>query len=121
MGSVVTMRLSESAQTVLDTNGYGVARLTCPPAQRWRVTSVSIQVNPVPGGSGFVPSATLYRGDPSPVGRLDGTDAGANNTSDVAFTLVQGESVSIEWQSGDPGAVAFFTLTGERDTRHALS
>lgn len=112
-----TMRLSESGTTVLDSDGYGVARLTCPPGQRWRVTSVSIQVNPTPDGSGLIPSATLYRGDPSPSARLDGTDAGANNTSDLAFTLVQGESVSIEWTAGDPGATAFFTINGERDTR----
>lgn len=114
------MRLSESGQTILDSSGYGVARLTCPPGQRWRVTSVSIQVNPAPGGAGLVPAATLYRGDPSAAGRLDGTDSGANNTSDVAFSLTQGESVSIEWRDGDPDCLAFFTVNGERDMWNAF-
>lgn len=112
-----TMRLSESGSTILDADGAGVARLTCPPGQRWRVTSVSIQCNAVVDGAGRIPSATLYRGDPSAAGRLDGTDAGANNTSDLAFSLVQGETVSIEWVGGDAGAAAFFTINGERDMR----
>lgn len=108
--------LSESASVTLDNGGRAVARLGPRPHEQWEVTSVSITVSDDPNGGQLIPSATLYLGEPGGA-RLDGTDSGNNDTTDVRFTLRQGQTASVLWTDGNPGTVAIVNVYGTKVIR----
>lgn len=108
---------SESCPVILDGAGHGVARLSPRPHSVWFVRSVNVYCATPLGDSSLIPTATLYIGDAAPSNRLDATSNGANDTTDIAFTLQQGQQVTVEWAGGDPGATAIMTVYGEKVIR----
>lgn len=104
--------LNTSASAVADLEGY--ALIVVGPnvmGTSWRVTSTSVQSD-----GARSPIVAVYRGAPSPTSFLEGTANGSSDTSDSAFSLRLGDTLSFEFKNADAGSNCFVNLTGTVDT-----
>lgn len=99
-----------------DSDGYGLARVTCPAGSTWHITKYTVQVIGWELGDAQ-PQCNVYMGSVSPGSLIEGTDSGQKDTSDsVDELLVGGESLVAEWVGAEPGAYVVLRVVGERQT-----
>ena len=96
-----------SGTVVLDANGYGTCVLS-PQGLLFVVGHLTVSTST----SGLIPVANVYHGDVSQSNLVEGTFVGSSDASDTTHELQPGESLTVEWVGGDPGAVAFARATG---------
>ncbi len=103
------LRVSGSAPT--DAAGRASVQLgPVPPWQVWTIDRVALSATM---GD---PEARLYRGAPVPANLLGGTYSGALDTYDpgTPLTLMEGQSLLVEWTRGTPGAICTALATGSK-------
>jgi len=94
-------------QTVLDSSGYGSATIS-PSGSDVNVTLTSVSTDTAVKE----PVAKTYLNVVGSSGFLEGTYSGSSDSSDTAFTIGQGESLTCVWTGGDAGANATIRITG---------
>ncbi len=100
-----------TASAPVDASGVAVVQLGPVPAwERWEAASVAV------AASGGQPEARLYRGAPGVANLLGGTFSGNRDTYDPAqpVSLLEGQSLVIEWTRATPGTVVSATAMGVR-------
>ena len=106
-------RINESANVVLNAQGYGVARLGPGRAGLvWRITQAAVSINSAAITN--VPQVRLYLGEPSPGNELTSSYNGARNATELDVILNSGQYLTAEWSLGDAGAPATLSLYGSR-------
>lgn len=106
--------MDESAETVLDANGYGIARIGPGRAgARWLVTNIAVSCStPVPV---LVPQVRIYKGYNTGGKAITSSYQGALNDADgLALRMHSGEVLTAEWQGGTPGDRYTLSLYGRR-------
>lgn len=110
------LSLGVSASVVLDVNGNG--SVTIGPsmsAERWEVQSVVVKIpNAI-----LIPQATIYNGPIADSNKVAFTYVGSGDSASGgnSVNLGSGQFMSVQWESGDSGAVATATLQGNRFLR----
>jgi hypothetical protein len=103
-------RLDTSSAVTLNGSGNGSVTLqNGKPFQTLKVKKVSVSVTT----DVLQPVAKVYLGSVSPGNLLDGTETGANDSSDIDATLMPGEYLTVEWTGGDSGAIATASFYGD--------
>lgn len=102
--------LSKQATGVANAAGVGTAAIgPTLYGDRWDVTTAMVQ-NTTPVTSANSPQAVLTAaGVPQA-----GTYSGAQDSTDLAATLRQGQTVSVTWTGCDPGTLCTLTVYGTR-------
>jgi hypothetical protein len=94
--------------TTLDANGAGQVVLATPSGVDWMITHKELKV----ATNTKEPTATLYRGSPSPAGFLEGSYTGSHDTSSAHHLFRSGEILTCVWALGDAGARAELRIAG---------
>lgn len=96
-----TQQFPKALSVVLDASGVGTVALY-PNGGDWVVTNTAVSVS----SAVSQPVAKLYRTVVASVNLIEGSDTGANDSSDTRIVLRQNESLLCQWTGGDAGAQA---------------
>lgn len=95
-----------SQNVVLNGSGYGIVQIQATRGD-WVILYTTVTVS----SQTLQPQVFVYRGLISPSNVVDSTYSGASDSSDTRILLRQGQVLIVEWQNGDPGAVATVTFS----------
>lgn len=103
-------QLNESAQVTL--NAAGAGSVTIGPRRagaRWKVRTLAVSTSPAV----LTPRARVYLGTAAPGSLVGGTEVGSNDAdNNMDVELWSGQSLTVVWEAGDPGAVATVSVLG---------
>lgn len=91
----------KAASVTLDATGSGQVLIT-PTGGDWVLTNMAVSVS----SATLQPTAKTYKNFPSQVNFVEGSYAGANDSSNTRIVLRQGETLFCVWAGGDAGARA---------------
>lgn len=101
------LALAQTLNSTFDASGVAAASIQVGPNQRWKVTLMNSRTT-----SSTQTRCTVYRGA---IGQrqLDFSRTGNQDTSPTDIELQQGETLSVQWTGGTPGAVASLDIEGK--------
>lgn len=105
-----TQRLEAVARATFGADGTATAAFqTVQPWKRWRVNRTAVSST-----SANLTAVSTYRNTPGPANLIDAAAySGNGDSSDTAFVLEAGETLTVQWTGGTPGATATATVSGE--------
>lgn len=103
--------LYESGFSTADATGKTVVRLQPMRAfERWHVTGMTVSST----SATRIPTIKIYKGSESRSMMIDNSYNGQLNHTDCDFWLNNAVALLAVWEAGDVGALAMFTIEGER-------